>query len=69
MTDEANGLLELVKPCLREDAHIIRHEDGTEVTVVERRMVRVELQGIARFAYWWFVISSAIGLLIAITHM
>jgi hypothetical protein len=69
MTDEVNNLLDLARSCLREDAHIIRQKDGTEVTVVERRVVRVELQGIARFACWWFVISSVIALIIAVVRM
>ena len=49
-----------VKSCIT--ATVASEAPGAEIVGV----VRVELHGIARFACWWFVIWSIIGLVAAI---
>ena len=70
MTDEStNSLPQLLCSCMRDQTTTVRQPDGKDVSVVQRRVMRVELHGIARFACWWFVIVSGIALLVAVTRM
>jgi hypothetical protein len=70
MIDEStNSLPELLGSCLRDQTTVIRRPDGKDVPIVERRIMRVELHGIARFACWWFVIVSGLAVVVAITRM
>lgn len=56
------------EPLSREDEMLLVARKFNEAVDRERApytTIRVELTGIARFACWWFVIASAIGLVAA----
>jgi hypothetical protein len=60
MTEQNSGLPELLASCMTENATVI-WKDDISTKEVHYRVVRVQLQGIARFACWWFVIVSSLS--------